>query len=265
MDSSILIVGHVCYDIRDGKKVLGGPALFMYPILKRVFDKVDLLTSAHSSFPFPIGANIHLIPSELTTVFKYQDNCSEDRCISLKSKASDIDWFPPESYDVVIVSGIAGEIRPDVLKTLSTMGALCFIDMQTLVRTFNSEGNLEIKKDNNLKIAQSNCDFVKASDQEVTGVPNRCIVTSKEKITANFSRLISVNNQVNNNPIDTTGSGDVFLSGFVISYYLTNELEYSLRFGASLAEENVKHFGIASEEVYAELIDHLWAKPSEYP
>lgn len=265
MDSSILVVGHVCYDIRDGKKILGGPALFMYPILKQVFDKVDFLTSAHSSFPFPKGANIHLIPSELTTVFKYQDNCSEDRCISLKSRATDIDWFPQDSYDVVVVSGIAGEIRPEVLKTLSAMGTLSFIDMQTLVRTFNSEGSLEIKKDDNLKIAQSNFDFIKASDQEVTGFPNKCIVTSKEKIDANFGRLISVKNQVNNNPLDTTGSGDVFLSGFVISYYLTNELEYSLRFGASLAEENVKHFGIATEEGYTEQIDQLRAKSSEYP
>ncbi len=257
MNLSVLVVGHVCYDLRYGKKLLGGPALFMYPVLNRVFHRIAFLTSADPEFPFPNGVDLRVEPSDVSTVFRYEEDCEEDRCMHLLSRAADIVDLPEDRFDVVIVSGLAGEIRTDRLKQLSDLGRVSIIDMQTLVRDFGEDGTVLVRVNRGLEEAVSVFDYVKASDQEVNvDIPVAgLMITSASGVEFHGDKVTHYPTRLIQETVDTTGSGDVFIAGFASALAMGAGVDAAIDLGNRVAGINTMYEGIPPSDAFGEEID----------
>lgn len=263
----VLIIGHISYDFRDGKFLLGGPPSYMIPVFMKLDTEVHVITSTHEPSKLPKYKNCKyfIVPSTKTTTFEFKipQNDSQlypkdDRQLILVNKAENItaDFIKNNAdsvYDIVIISPIINEVDQLAMETAVKLSNKCFLDMQGLVRIVQNDGiithsfhqpdmNWALKTFDVIKI--SNSEFPDR-DQFLNPFHSLLIITKSGngyELHSN-STIEHILSTPENDVIDATGSGDIFLAAF--SYFFSSKsTQDAIRIADSYARLNLKNLGI---------------------
>jgi sugar/nucleoside kinase (ribokinase family) len=247
---NILLVGHVCYDFRDDEKLVGGPPLYSASYLVNKQVEIDILTSASENYPFPNYPNLSVlnIKSKQTTIYEYITPSHKDqRTLKLVSKAKNLSSknLTRQKYDAIIISGIAGEVDQELILNLRNRTDLLVIDIQTLIRDFNENRIMFTINENELDLDWNLFDIIKISDDEMNELKIRCkgliLYTGKnELLIKQGSKSEKFNFQpFNGKVVDSTGSGDIFLSVFVYNLLQDRSLTECVKLARKEVESNL--------------------------
>ncbi len=247
----VLLVGHVSMDIFDNETRIGGPPTFQTPLFLNWGYEVVVYTSASTNFPFlrHPRLKVHSIPSKYTTTFKFRIKDNGLRELTLLHKASPLPEVLPTDghFDLAIVSPICGEISPNLLKAIRSRAKMVVGDIQGFIRIKEPDGRITHKETLDCDFFEQTFNIVKGSDEELISPPyNRnfyyvqtrgpkpvIIWKSGEKYEFNIK---SVPEQ---NIVDSTGSGDIFLAAFSHSFLLHGNLKDAVEFGNEMAISNL--------------------------
>lgn len=256
--TSILLVGHISEDIRDGKIFDGGPPRYQIPICRHFNMDITVLTSCmeENSFLKEKGIEILRIPSETNTVFSFKKtSINDDRMLVLKDKASNLEDFEEllsNSYDLSIISPIANEISKESMRQIIDISGVTFLDVQGLARSFGSNGEVSGKLSlEDLEWSLMNFDYVKTSKSElgdydwINPYSSKLIITNSGKDieiqSTNKSEFIKIVNE--ENIVDDTGSGDIFLASLAAKINETSLID-SIKFAECVARAALQIQGV---------------------
>lgn len=143
----LLAVGHVTWDRREGRDVLGGSASYAALTARALGWEAAVLTSAGPDFEPPRdlpGVSVFLHPSPVTTRFQNLYDVAGERRQVLACRADDIELLPlPDEWrnpDVLLLGPVAAEIGPGAAATFEAevVGALA----QGWLRQVDVDGNV---------------------------------------------------------------------------------------------------------------------------
>ncbi|XP_054820078.1 inositol 3-kinase-like isoform X2 [Prosopis cineraria] len=235
-----LIVGNYCHDvlIRDGLVVgetLGGAASFVSAVFDVLSISFRLVSKVGSDFAYTTKHRPISVPTSKTTIFHayfdsavdaagHQDRVLKRPCACDPIRPSDLP-AAAAAFQFGMAVGVGGEISPETLERLLDICNIVFVDVQSLIRTFDiGDGTVKLVglKDSGFFHLLPRIGFIKASSDEafffdldevrklccvvITHGKNGCKVYWKdgEIEIAPFTA----------NQIDPTGAGDSFLGGF---------------------------------------------------
>lgn len=273
-----LLVGHISLDHQGDQVLLGGPPLYQAPVLLANHYEIEVV----SSFNPLIGPRIPeiivdsikfiTIPSEFTTTFEFifteNDQGLHERSLRLKQRAARINYDIVKDrlkskYDVVIISPIADELDLNDIESFRILGKKSSIDLQGLIRYFGeSDIATNVRIEENLEWVLNRFDVVKTSEAEIADFRPKInygdsilLITRSgngvEVISEQFTEFIPTTKI--SKFVDDTGSGDMFLAGFMISEQ--QELKYRegiierINYADKVARLNLQNKGIPSEEI----------------
>lgn len=261
----VLLVGHVCIDLRFDRKLLGGPPMYQIPYLLANGWSVDVLTSAASNYPFYSHPNLQwfITPSvQTTTLVHYnvkQDMPGQDDRIQIvKEEAAQLALSSHlrKNYDAIIVSGIIGEVSLSILKELRLKTDHLIVDYQSLSRNIEeSTKKLTFSPPilSNLRI-----DVVKASAAEFSKdsklLVDLLLITDYRHVDITKAGEHTRHHFQDTNDIvvkDSTGSGDLFLAGFVTGLMFGEAINDAIERGRQVAIANLETEGIPPFDLWS--------------
>ncbi|MGF3522537.1 MAG: carbohydrate kinase family protein [Candidatus Bathyarchaeia archaeon] len=211
-----------------------------------------------------------------TTRFEleYSQNLSS-RILRLKAKAPPITLSDlPEGLQAkaIQIAPIAGEISSEVVEHLRRRGEVLALDPQGMLRSFDSEGNVVLHSNADLKLL-SLIDVYKSSVEEILASTGLSDVKAAISAVHDFGvrvvfvtmgakgALLSTENSVFQVPVypcrryvDPTGAGDVFMGAFLTELSRKKELLWCACVGSAAASLIVENVGATmtgtSEELY---------------
>ena len=251
-----LIIGNCSIDDKNGRTQKGGPAIYQLPIFLALGVEVDLLTSVDDEYVKNIHGfkNIYNLKTDKTTSFKFGINNRKERRLKLIQKPINyiFNKIPnvlfKNNYNFVIFSGIAGELEIDFMKRLISYlkSDYYILDLQSIVRTVAKNGDIKINKlENEILQKLLEFDIIKGSDMEINlseiieknagkDFKNKILIETTNKGVINYLKntIKKFNFDIvpENNIIDDTGSGDIFLACFSWMFIRTKNIEHAINF-----------------------------------
>jgi 1D-myo-inositol 3-kinase len=228
-----LAVGHLCCDIIDGRRILGGSASYASLTAKKLGWKTGILTAIADDFPFLEllqDISIHTIHSPSTTTFRnIYHNGSREQFISSIARSigpSDI----PERWleaQIVYLCPIANEVIPETAACFQA--SLVGVGAQGWFRKWDQAGRVyKTAWKSAISVAKA-ADVIVYSELDTDGpyelaeeLVRYCpivVVTQSSKGADLFTdgKRIHVP-AFEIEEIDPTGAGDVFAASFLIQY-----------------------------------------------
>lgn len=265
-----LIIGNCSIDDKKGRTQKGGPAIYQLPIFLALGVEVDLLTSVDDEYVKNIHGfkNIFNLKTDKTTSFKFGINNEKERRLKLIQKPINyiFNKIPnvifENNYNFVIFSGIAGELEIDFInKLISYLKSDYYIlDLQSIVRTVAKNGDIKINKlENEILQNLQEFDIIKGSDMEMNlseiieknsgkNFKNKILIETTNKGVINYLKntMKKFNFDIvpENNIIDDTGSGDIFLACFSWMFIRTKNIEHAINFAHRVSSDLLRVNGV---------------------
>jgi len=277
----LVTVGHFAIDLIASPKIahsedtLGGPPTFSSLAARKMGANVSVISKVGSDFPPKyinwLAANkidlsgLKKVEGTSTTRFilRYEKSTGKRRLL-LKSRAppigpSDI----PESSEskVIHVAPIANELSSETISRLRGLTSLLAFDPQGLVRKFDGQGNVSLKRMEDHRILK-NIDIFKSSVDELN-----CFVNTDDLHEA-FKRIheygvetvivtrgtrgsmLSHRGKIWVIPackpkvfVDATGAGDAFIGAFLVEYVQGKDASWCACVGSASASFVVEGVG----------------------
>jgi len=277
----LIVVGHLSIDsifLPDRHTpftFIGGSATYVSLAARRLDTLVSIISKVGKDFS---KAYLWLLQKEeidlsglvktermSTTRFelKYESNLSE-RTLSLKCRAPRItvdDLQKPVMSNAVHIAPIAGEIDYKVAEYLKKRCEILSLDPQGLVRSFDSNGKIFLKKLQDNRILEIT-NIYKSSIKEIQAVTGLSDFKEAIKAVHDFGvetvivtlgakgAVLSVEGTTYNIPaykpkkfVDPTGAGDVFIGSFLAEYLRDKEILWCACVGSSAASLVVEAVG----------------------
>jgi sugar/nucleoside kinase (ribokinase family) len=245
-----LAVGHLCCDLIDGRRILGGSASYASLTARELGQTAGILTAIADDFPFLNllrNISVNNIGSPSTTTFKniYHNGIREQIISSVARTIRPAD-VPEELTGAAIVylCPIANEVAPDV--------ALCFreslvgVGAQGWFREWDATGRVRKKKwESAIRVAEA-VDAIVYSEldtddpyvlaEELAHHAPIVIVTQSSQGADVFTdgRRIHVP-AFEIDEIDPTGAGDVFAAAFLFHFQSSADVLASAKFACCAA------------------------------
>lgn len=265
-----LIIGNCSIDDKNGITQKGGPAIYQLPIFLALGVEVDLLTSVDDEYVKNINGfkNIFNLKTDKTTSFKFGINNEKERRLKLIQKPINyiFEKIPnvifENNYNFVIFSGIAGELEIDFINKLNSYlkSDYYILDLQSIVRKVAKNGDIKINKlENEILQKLQEFDIIKGSDMEInlseiieknTGknFKNKILIETTNKGVVNYLKntMKKFNFDIvpENNIIDDTGSGDIFLACFSWMFIRTKNIEHAINFAHRVSSDLLRVNGV---------------------
>ena len=265
-----LIIGNCSIDNKNGMNQKGGPAIYQLPIFLALGVEVDLLTSVEGGYIKNIHGfnNIYNLKTDKTTSFKFGKNNRKERRLKLIQKPINYTFHKipnaifENNYNFVIFSGIAGELEIDFInKLISSIKSENYIlDLQSIVRRIDENGEVKINKiemEDLMKLQKF--DIIKGSDMEINlfeiieknagkDFKNKILIETTNKGVINYLKntIKKFNFDIvpENNIIDDTGSGDIFLACFSWMFIRTKNIEHAINFAHRVSSNLLRVNGV---------------------
>lgn len=258
----LLAVGHVTWDKRDGREVLGGSVSYASLTATRLGWAAGALTAAGADFDpardLP-GISVFLTPSGATTRFQnvYDDDGTRHQTVSARAADVDLgvlpdDWRDP---DALLLGPIAGEVPPSAAASFraGVVGAIG----QGWLRAVGPSGQVSAREwpDPARDLAGVHVLFLSEQDLPRSGpraqdflsfVPLVAYTRGWEGLTL-FTR--EGPHEVPSLPrqeVDPTGAGDVFAAAFLVCYQESGDPLAAAAFGACAASCAVEGISVSS-------------------
>jgi hypothetical protein len=269
----ILLVGHISYDIRQGNQILGGPPLYQLPVLVPKNIEIHVITSTHdiSRLPKYNNCSFFNVSSQKSTTIEFKETNhtdnkdTDDRYLRLLDIASpitaeDIADLADPTYDIVIASPIVGELVKNSLEKIASLSTNSFLDMQGIVRKIDDNGSISnsfrakdllwaLKTYSCVKISRSEFPDANTFQNDARSL---LLVTHGGSGFDLYqgSLLTHVSTKPENQIIDATGSGDIFLATFAYYSYFRSQMD-SILIADSYARKNLKNTGLPPLNFYS--------------
>ena len=237
---------------------IGGPPSYAGLICSRFGLEVFALTRIGLDFPDDQlvwlarnGINLRAIDksSKKTTRFRIEGD-GASRNIFLLSRCDDLslDQLPDTKFDASLISPIAHEISPELLKAIVDRSDFTFLDPQGFVRTFDSRGQVSITSLKEAGVVTS-VDALKMDRDEAYAITGKtearealtklssmgvrralvtqggemCHILEGKKIYGVHVPKVKI--------VDSTGAGDILGGTLVASYLRSRDFLWSACFG----------------------------------
>ncbi len=237
---------------------IGGPPSYAGLICSRFGLEVFPLTRIGLDFPDDQlvwlarnGINLRAIDkcNKKTTRFRIEAN-GAGRNLYLLSRCDDlsIDQLPDTRFDASLISPIAHEISPELLKAIASKSDFTFLDPQGFVRNFDNGGRVSISRLKETGIVTS-VDALKMDREEahaITGKTEAKEALSKLSASGVRKALITQGGDTcfilegkkiyrvevpKVKIVDSTGAGDILGGTLVASYLRSRDFLWSACFG----------------------------------
>ncbi len=264
---------------------IGGPPCYSGLICARFGLEVSALTKVGTDFPADqtvwLSRNgITLRPSDTsqtrkTTRFKIEVT-PRGRTITLLNKCEDLSpsQLPGTHFNASIISPVAGEVSPELLKAVADRSDFTFLDPQGFLRRFGPSGEVSFGPLQDPSILKS-VDAVKMDREEasaITGLSEpkealaklaqtglrRAVVTQGADpcFVLDGTRVYSVpvpKVQV----LDSTGAGDILGGTTVASYLRTRDFLWSACFGIAASSLSLHMIALAKLDLPMSVDDEV--------
>jgi sugar/nucleoside kinase (ribokinase family) len=228
-----LAVGHLCCDILDGRKIVGGSASYASLTARGLGRNAGVVTAFGPDFPFIKTFSdilIENIGSPSTTVFEniYRDGTREQFVESVASSIRACQ-IPPawKRAPILYLCPIAGEVESDVVSQFPD--ALIGIGAQGWFRAWDDAGRVRHKKWADAEAMVAHADVVVYSEfdtdepyafaEQLTRYAPMVIVTQSSRGAELFTSSERIHVPAYTiEEIDPTGAGDVFAAAFLVRY-----------------------------------------------
>lgn len=234
MDSpDFLAVGHLCCDVLDGRRIVGGSASYASLTARGLGRAVGVVTAVADDFPFSEtfqGVSIENIGSPTTTTFRniYRNGVRE-QFVSNVAPSIHAAHIPDHwtNAEIVYLCPVADEVMPDVVGRFPN--SLIGIGAQGWLREWDEAGRVRKKKWADAARVVPHADAVVFSEldldepyafaEEIASVKPIVIVTQSSRGADLFigrERIHVPAYEIEE--IDPTGAGDVFAAAFLVRY-----------------------------------------------
>jgi sugar/nucleoside kinase (ribokinase family) len=243
-------VGHLCCDIVNGARVLGGSASYASLTAHRLGRDVGVVTAAGEDFPFLEtfkGISVRNIGSPSVTTFcnSYLNGIREQTVLSVATQLCPAhvpdDWAEAR---IAYLCPIADEVDPAVIKRFD--GALIGIGAQGWLREWDEAGCVRKKRWKNAEsiarlanvivFSELDLDEPYAFAESISSLSPIVIVTQAAK----GAELFLEGNRIRvpayrTREVDPTGAGDVFAAAFLVRFDQCSDPVEAARFACCAA------------------------------
>lgn len=274
----IVVVGHLSRDLiitpeQTRESLGGGPAYAMIaPHIGAL--GAGIVTRVGSDFEqsyIDILKNSNLDLTGFRTAGKYSTrfvneyNKNGERTQRVEHVAPEIrsgDLLPSHlQANIIHFTPLLNEIHPSCIEAARTFGALVSVDVQGYTRHLDGEtvvarpwndASAVLKHVDVVKCNQDELEFILGMKSELGAVTHvlslgpRIVVVTKDQ---SGSTVYTRNSQIDiplvlaDSLVDSTGSGDTYIIGFLLEYMRTGDVKRSGLFGATCASFNVESLG----------------------
>lgn len=276
MTIDYLTIGHVCQDIVEDGYALGGSASYCSLAAHHLGKKAGILTSFDDDFSFLsafANISIHNKKASSTTIFEnvYQ---GDNRTQYLHKKAANIlasdlpaNW---KNVPLVHLGPIADEVDFDLINAFSP-DTIIVATPQGWIRQWDEKTRIvspKILDWNKLK----GIDILILSEEDIFGYEDLfpTIIAQTELVVltkgAKPATVFHQNTQKDFpvfpvEPIDPTGAGDTFATGFLVKYLETNDIAKAMAYGHVVASVCIEAKGLSGltnlNKVQERYLDYL--------
>lgn len=243
-------IGHLCCDILDGARTLGGSASYASLTAHRLGRSVGVVTATGGDFPFLEafqGISIRNVGSTSTTVFhnSYRNGTREQVIQSVASPLRP-DHIPDEwaTAKIACLCPIADEVDPAILKRFD--GALVGISAQGWLREWDESGRVKKKRWTDAESVAPLADVIVFSEldldepyafaESISSLTPIVIVTQAARGAELFLEGKRIHVPAYRiREIDPTGAGDVFAAAFLVRFEQCMDAVDAARFACCAA------------------------------
>lgn len=259
----LLALGHVTWDLREGREVLGGSVAYAALAARRLGWSAAVLTTAGPEFEperdLP-GVRVFLARSPTTTRFRNIYEGRGRRRQVLASRSDEIDlslvdeaWRDP---DVLLLAPVAGELGPRL--ALSFTARVVGIAAQGFLREFDADGAVSPREEwrtaaQDLEGAHvvflSEHDLPDAerrAPELLSWVPVVALTRGWRGLRLFTREGVREVASLPRSEVDPTGAGDVFAAAFLMRYHEAADLLDAAAFAACAASCAVEGVGTSS-------------------
>jgi sugar/nucleoside kinase (ribokinase family) len=271
-----LVVGHVVQDLLSdgGEWRLGGAVSYASLLARNLGLRTAALTSCAADVPLAEllpGIDFHVVPSESTTQFRnvYRDDGVREQWVPQRARVLTADDLPEGWRDsrIVLLGPVAGEIDESLGAAFSKR-SIVGIGAQGWLREIGADhrvrpvlpGDWRSIRRGGLEAAQAL--FLSDEDLPLDDAPAALAEWSTHVDVVAFTRGYGGADVCYRgewrrfdafpaNPVDLTGAGDTFATGFLVRFAETGDPWEATRFGscaASLVIEGVGVEGVPTRE-----------------
>jgi sugar/nucleoside kinase (ribokinase family) len=259
----LLAVGHVTWDLHEGREVLGGSVAYAGLAARRLGWRAGVLTSAGPDFEpardLP-GVDVFVATGSATTRFRNLYDEDGTRRQALVSRADPIelsvlpeDWRAPQA---LLLAGVAGELGPGLARAFEA--EVVGVAAQGFRREFDPDGQVSPREawpSAARDVEGAHVLFL--SEQDMPDAERRArdllAVVPVVALTRGWRGLrLYTREAVHEVPalpraeVDPTGAGDVFAAAFLLRYHEAADLAAAAAFAACAASCVVEAVGASS-------------------
>lgn len=257
-----LTIGHICYDITPGGRVVGGAAAYASSVAQTLGCRTAVVTSAapeddwQKVFP---GIAVHQKPSAATTIFENVYTAStRTQTIHAVAEHITVDDVPVEWSRPAIVhlAPIANEVELDITQVFST--SVLGLGAQGWMRRWDDSGRVfHIAWDAAATVVPlaavtfiSVEDLIEPDELDIyRGLARTLVVTDGRR-----GCRVYFNGEARQFPapvvpvVNTTGAGDIFAGAYLVRLYQTDgDVWEAARYANEIAGQSVTTDGLATK------------------
>jgi len=258
----MLAVGHVTWDLREGREVLGGSVSYAALAAQKLGWTAGVLTSAGPDFDpakeLP-GIDVFVSPAPATTRFRnvYGADGTRRQAIVARSGTPDLSVLPDawRAPDVLLLAPVARELGPGM--ALAFEAEVVGAGAQGFLREFDEDGGVssgawpgaarDLEGAHIVFLSEHDLADAEGRSRELLATVPMVALTRGWRGLHLFTR--QGRHEVSSLPrpeADPTGAGDVFAAAFLLRYHETADLVEAAAFAACAASCAVEGVGASS-------------------
>jgi 1D-myo-inositol 3-kinase len=258
----LLVVGHVTWDLREGREELGGTVSYAALAARRLGWRPGILTSAGPEFEpardLP-GVDVFVAPAAATTRFRnvYGDDGTRRQVLVSRSDPIDLTVLP-ESWrapEALLLGPVAGELGPGA--ALAFQAGVVGVAAQGFLREFDADGAVsprewrtparDLEGAHVLFLSEHDLPDAERRAHELLAVVPVIALTRGWRGLRLFTRDgVQEVASLPRAEKDPTGAGDVFAAAFLLRYHEHADLLEAAAFAACAASCAVEGVGVST-------------------
>jgi sugar/nucleoside kinase (ribokinase family) len=271
----ILIAGHVTWDVREGREVLGGSVAYGALAARTLGWRAGVLTSAGPEFDpardLP-GVEVFVCRAAATTRFRniYQEDGTRRQVLVSRSAPVEPSVLPEEwrAPEALLLAGVAGELGPGMARGFEA--EVVGVAAQGFLREFDADGEVaardawpgaarDLEGAHVLFLSEHDMPQAERHARELLSLVPVVALTRGWRGLRLFTREgVHEVAALPRPEVDPTGAGDVFAAAFLLRYHESADLIAAAAFAACAASCAVEGVGVSSlgdrEEVQRRLV-----------
>jgi len=256
-----LSVGHICYDLRERGKILGGSALYSALLARNLGYTSAIVTSVGKDFSAPESLeSIQLaaqVSKQTTTFINKQTQVGRDQVVESAAAPIRKETIPEQWFDskIVYFCPILNDFEPSIIANFS--GSLVGIAPQGWMRKVGKGGRVVKQRFSEMESIVPRVNFVIISEEDVFDdeldeliqlSPILALTRGRKgaELYWQGGRYHEHIPAFERDPVDDTGAGDVFGAAFLLRYFETGDLIGSATFASCAASFIVEGEGTSA-------------------